>query len=46
MREEARQSANLFFKLMYVVPLIAIVLFYSLRWVITGRLKPVFLKRT
>lgn len=43
-RDEAKRLANLLFALMYILPLTAIALFYSLRWVFTGKLKPVFPK--
>jgi len=39
-RDQLRERANLFALLVLIIPVISLVLFYSLRWALTGRLKP------
>jgi hypothetical protein len=40
-REHCEESSKFWLKVSYIVPLLVIFLFYSLRWVITGRLRPI-----
>jgi len=43
-RDKEREKADLFALLVYLVPAIALILFYSLCWVLTGRLKPLIVR--
>ncbi len=45
-RNQSKNLAKLFALLAYGLPALAIILFYSLRWAFTGRIRPIIVRNT